>query len=383
MLLSYSTIFLAVYIQSQVFNVAALIIPDHALENNTLYDEEKPSDSHLFARDDPVTFFHQYPANDEMKFISQPLGTDLDQLKDYVFLSPAGAGVTVYVHDSGINLRHNEFTTASKNLPKANVGWLYPSRPDLNVEPTTDPTGHGTCVADKVVGHKFGVAKKANLLMVPWIDLADFDWMKAGLRAIIDDIKAKRAKDPDFLAVVNFSYKFGNTVALRDKVEACRALYKEIYDLDVVMVFAAGNSGDYGKTELKHYPALFTKDFPNAIVVGSVDINGYPSKFTEGGPLVHISAPGATDSENGIECAQGTGRSATWRPEGTSIAAPTISGFAAYLLSIEPALRKQGSVAKNVKARILKLGYIRAVGALKGVPPMPAIWNGLEGAPAC
>ncbi|KAJ5899349.1 hypothetical protein N7495_004093 [Penicillium taxi] len=382
MLPSYSTIFLAIYIQSQASNVAALVIPDYTLDNRNLHDGEESPD-HIFARDNAVKLLFQDTENDEMKFISQPLGTKLDELGDYTFMSPAGSGVTVYVHDSGINLQHDEFTQSFPGVRKGTVGRLYPYRSILDPQPTTDTSGHGTCVADKIIGHKFGVAKGADLLMVPWINVKDEKWIQAGLRAIINDIKAKRKKNSNFVAVVNFSYKLGTANDLGDQLETYRALYKEIYDLDVVMVFAAGNDGDFGRTEVDHYPALLAKELPNVIVVGSVDVNGYPSKFTEGGSLVHISAPGALNSKIGIECAQGTGKSSTWKLEGTSIAAPTVAGFAAYLMSFESALRKSGSVAKNVKARILRLGYIRAIGDLEGVPPVPAIWNGLQGSPAC
>ncbi|KAJ5898817.1 hypothetical protein N7495_003561 [Penicillium taxi] len=379
MLLSYSTIFLAVYIQSQASNVAALVIPDYTLDNGTLHDGEEPLD-HISARDNAVKLLFQDTENDEMKFISQPLETELDKLEDYTFMNFAGSGVTVYVHDSGINLQHDEFTQSFPGVRKGTIRWLYPYRSILDPPPTTDPSWHGTCVADKIIGHKFGVAKGADLLMVPWIDLQDREWMKAGLRVIIHDIKAKRRMNSNFVAVVNFSYLIGTANDLGDQLETYRALYKEIYDLDVVMVFAAGNNGDFGRTEVDQYPALFAKELPNVIVVGSVDVNGYPSKFTKGGSLVDISAPGAVNSKIGIECAHGT-ESNTVRVEGTSFAAPTVAGLAAYLMSFESALQKPGTVAKNVKARILRLGNIRAVGDLAGVPPKLAICNWLQGSP--
>ena len=46
---------------------------------------------------------------------------------------------------------------------RGGIRWLYlPGEPQIQ----SDETGHGTCVASKVVGPNFGVAKNANIVVV-------------------------------------------------------------------------------------------------------------------------------------------------------------------------------------------------------------------------
>ena len=242
----------------------------------------------------------QYNAIPEMKFLSQPPGTDVENLEDYVYLDYAGSNITVYVHDSGIYLKHEQFTLPRPpSVTAGKIEWLYPIRHGLKKfqkkkgQPTTDPTGHGTCVTSKIVGLTRGAAIGANVKMVPRINKKDDDWMLGGLEAIVKDIqKQKKALNGHFFPVVSLSYGY---IWKKDKVHAkYRSFYKQMVDLGALLVVTAGNDRR-NHANVTSYPALFAKepDFEDSmLVVGSVDIKGRPSIFSQGGPLVKIWAPG-------------------------------------------------------------------------------------------
>ncbi|KAJ5901637.1 hypothetical protein N7495_002165 [Penicillium taxi] len=391
MLISYTAILLAGCFQLQSFG-EALAIFERGLDNSEAQDEALHSTnvtddaSSVYAKRAVTDILYQNGASPEMKFVSTPEGYQAWHMEDYAFQAGAGSGVTVYVHDSGINIDHDEFTwDAPPGVTKGTVSWLYPTLGLLKKrpKPISDPIGHGTCVADKIVGQAFGIAKGANLKMVPFVDISDSGWMEAGLEIIIKDIKAGRKNDKDYQAVVNLSYQYSANMGQKE-LDGYRKRIKQLVELDAVIVIAAGNSGQHGKTSVNRYPALFALEFPDIIVVGSVDIDGLPSKFTQGGSLVKISAPGTVSSAAGsssqgfgIQCASSTDNSDIVRKEGTSFSAPTVAGLAAYLLSIQPALRHTGQVAQRVKAKIISLGYTRRSGGLH------SIWNGLSGQINC
>jgi hypothetical protein len=112
-----------------------------------------------------------------LKMMSQARGArNLAALPGYVYDSRAGTGITVYVIDTGVDLNHLVSVTYPTNtiglrltglqefeaLP-GSIRWLYlPNEPQVE----SDPVGHGTCVASKVVGRALGVAKNVNLVVV-------------------------------------------------------------------------------------------------------------------------------------------------------------------------------------------------------------------------
>ncbi|KAJ5613452.1 subtilisin-like protease [Penicillium lagena] len=336
--------------------------------------------------------WQQSPTVAEMKFLSQPPGTRIWNLVDFAFSDYAGSGITIYVHDSGINTEHEEFTRAPPpGVVKGKVEWLYPERHGLRKfekkkgQPTTDPDGHGTCAADKAMGQNYGAAKGASLKMVPWVDLQDHDWMLGGLEAIVKDIeKQKQASNGAFFPVVSLSYSLG-TLSQSNR-RKYRLYYKQMVDLGAVIVVAAGNDKQRGRENVDQLPGLFAQedDFADSmVVVGSVDIDGYPSRFSQGGPLVHVWAPGTVNSNDpklwGVECALPTGTTGYTRKEGTSFAAPTVAGVAAYLLSVYPELRVSGSSGKLVAARLKRNAYVRM--NLQG--GKPGVWNEEYGDTSC
>ncbi|KAJ5579778.1 Subtilisin-like protease 2 [Penicillium hispanicum] len=305
----------------------------------------------------------------EMRFPSQPRGADLQSLKDFAYLDYAGLGARVYVHDSGINEKHSEFTGALPEGVKrgGKVDILQPKKTASGAKiPTVkgDPDGHGSCVSSKVIGTNYGIAKSASLTVVPFVDLYNDAYMLAGLQTIVDDIKSRKKKGSGifgsskipFWAVVNLSYGLGHEVDDNpDLLEEYRKKYLAMVNEGALLIGTAGNDGN--QYLVSAYPARFAEEDAfknNMIVVGSVNTDGLRSSFSNVGSVVTMRAPGAVSETNGVpqalKCAGSTGNTvnARW---GTSLASPQVAGLAAYLYSIDPSLRGS-TAAQKIKAKI-------------------------------
>lgn len=322
----------------------------------------------------------------EMKFISQIEGTALNDMLTFSFKDYAGTGITVYVHDSGINLGDPEFTDIIPYITRGRYRWLYPKATEITglmgqdiPRPTTDenPDLHGTCVVSKIVGIRWGVAKAANVRIIPWIDLTRISYVLAGMQAIVDDIYKQRKKG-DYFPVVNLSYTLGNMLTSVQS-RSYKKFLQVLVDFDAVIVAAAGNLVR-GETNLEvdEPPALFVPDFPrNMIAVGATDVRGVPLAYSKRGRLVGIWAPGALNATHGVECAGGRKADVPKGRIGTSVAAPQISGIVAYLYSVYPGLRTAGSAAPKVLAKLRSLRFPRFAGG-----PL-CVWNGVMGEVRC
>jgi hypothetical protein len=83
-----------------------------------------------------------------------------------------------------------------------------------------------------------------------------------------------------------------------------------------------------------------------------------------------FSAPGSLDNNTGIQCASGSSNG--WiRSQGTSLAAPAVSGLAAYFISINPQLQEKGM--KGMVAQMVK-DYVKSLAWSRNGGPI-AIWN--------
>lgn len=76
------------------------------------------------------------------------------ELRTYYYDSTAGAGITAYIIDTGININHQEFG--------GRASWGFNNADRIN----SDLNGHGSHVSGIVAGATFGVAKKASLVAV-------------------------------------------------------------------------------------------------------------------------------------------------------------------------------------------------------------------------
>ncbi|KAL8880717.1 MAG: hypothetical protein Q9198_001930 [Flavoplaca austrocitrina] len=327
-------------------------------------------------RDEPKTVVKQQDSPEQLKVVSQPSKDDhVSNLKNFAYREEAGRGVTVYIFDEGANKDHKEWTTQP-----GTKRWFFPGDPNDprytidRTETDRDEDGsHGSCVYSMAVGPKNGIAKNADVVILKHTsfnpkdsdDEDEEDTVESatldGMAIILADVKEHKLQNK---AVVNLS--FGLTTALEDASrDKFRDLVKELLANDVVVVTASGNDRDpdnEDRSNIDDYPALFRRDLKNLIVVGATNNDGKTWPYTQGGDLLDLSAPG-----DQIVCA---GRKDSNRviSSGTSFAAASVSGLAAYFLSLpelSERLKHRGKTAQNVKDLILEKAYPRIDGEIK------------------
>ncbi|MEV2217153.1 S8 family peptidase [Streptomyces sp. NPDC050997] len=220
---------------------------------------------------------------------------------DRSYTSPAsgGAGVTVYVIDTGIRIDHKDFGG------RASHGWDFVGG-DRNAG---DGNGHGTHVAGIVAGAGYGVAKKAEVVAVRVLDNAGAGTTARVIAGI--DWVTKHAKKP---AVANLSlggYRNAQLdAAVRDSIRS-----------GVTYTVAAGNDG----LPASLYSPAAVKE---AITVGATDTKDAKPGFSNYGSVLDLFAPGV--SITSASYASDTGR-VTY--SGTSMASPHAAGAAALYLA--------------------------------------------------
>jgi len=212
-----------------------------------------------------------------------------------------GAGVDVYVVDTGINPYHVEFTN---RIPQAWSG-VYDGRG------FHDCSGHGTHVSGTIAGTTYGVAKKANIIPVRTLDCNGQGWASTIMAGIDWAVSYHQPGQP---AVMNLSIGGFVGAAFDQTVQSAT-------NDGITVVAAAGNANQ---------DACLTSPAKvgSAITVGATDIWDNMWSGSNYGPCVDVLAPGV-----GIVSAWIGSSTAPWTTGGTSMAAPHVSGAAAILLS--------------------------------------------------
>ncbi|EQB53373.1 hypothetical protein CGLO_06902 [Colletotrichum gloeosporioides Cg-14] len=296
----------------------------------------------------------QASAPTELVMLSQPPGVDLKTLNAYTYDDSAGAEITVYVLDSGYYARNAEYTGMAVK-PR----WIFAgSQEEKSVEEDLDPDGHGTCAGSKINGPKFGVAKQVNLVVVKaGTQASDTD---DALDRIVEDVRLKKLQGK---AIVNIS-RCRLDSATEFSKKTMREYVNEMILEDIIVIAAAGNDnraevaqGKAKAADIDSWPGLMAKDGVPVINVGAVDNTGKNASFSQGGPHVHVMAPGVQ-----LQCAANSFFSGTRKNDGTSFAAPTVAGLAAYLLALGeyPQLFEIGKVAANMQKLLMDMAYQRS-----------------------
>ncbi|MFQ3558815.1 S8 family peptidase [Streptomyces gramineus] len=213
-----------------------------------------------------------------------------------------GAGVTVYVIDTGVRITNRDFGG------RASYGWDFVDGDGS----AGDGNGHGTHVAGIVAGTRYGVAKKARVVSVRVMDdtgagttaqvIAGIDWVTAhARRPAVANLSLGGAHNAQLDAAVRNSIRSGVTYTV-----------------------AAGNNA---RPAAGYSPA----DVPQALVVGATDRTDTRAAFSDYGPAVDLFAPGVavTSDSNRSDTATAT-------DSGTSMAAPRVAGAAALYLADRP-----------------------------------------------
>lgn len=267
-----------------------------------------------------------------------------------------GAGVDIYVIDTGVRTTHAVFGG------RGTQGFTATGS-------EVDGDGHGTHVAGTAGGAKFGVAQGANMIAVKVLGddgsgsssdtIAGMDWVLQNHQ--------KRKSQPGFVgSIMSMSWGLQGTANSVDEVIAAASA------AGIHVSVAAGNDGvdACGST-----PAHLGGDNSNVVTVGSVNIDNEVSTFSNIGSCVDIYAPGEQ-----ILSSWSTGDNIINFLSGTSMACPHTTGVMATLIAADPAALGQNPAA--LKKKLLETARTSKVTGNLGGSANLLLSNGANGAAA-
>ena len=239
------------------------------------------------------------------------------ELNDTYNYTLTGAGVSVYVFDSGINSSHEEFT-----------GRIEPGFNVINdAYGTEDCSGHGSHTASLIGGTTYWVAKQVKLIPVRVLNCRSGNTSSATLYTAVNwVIEHHQTGVP---AIINLSVGMSKSIAFN---EAAQALIAD----GLIVVGAAGNQN---RDACLYSPA----SEPSVISVGGIDRAALRASYSNYGSCVDIFAPGS-DLVGAWFGSTNIYRSSS----GTSNAAPIVSGIVALMLQDNPSLT-QSQVEERLK----------------------------------
>ncbi|KAH9072766.1 subtilisin-like serine protease [Lactarius deliciosus] len=230
----------------------------------------------------------------------------------YEFDNHGGEGVNVYVIDTGINIKHEEFQG------RASWGKTIP----LN-DVDEDNNGHGTHCAGTIASRKYGVAKSATVTAVKVLGSNGSGSMSDKTQPRRPELAAAELKATGKTkhkgSVANMSLGGGKSTTLDNAVNGA-------VDMGLHFAVAAGNDN---RDACTFSPAAAEK----AVTVGASTLGDERAYFSNYGPCVDVFAPGLNILSTWIGS-----ESAVNTISGTSMASPHTAGVLAYLLSIYPSV---------------------------------------------
>ncbi|KAI9598754.1 alkaline serine protease Pen c2 [Syncephalis fuscata] len=257
----------------------------------------------------------------------------------YPYAHDGGHDITAYIVDTGVNIHHVDFEG------RATWGATIPQNDE-----DKDGNGHGTHVAGTVAGHRYGVAKNANIVAVKVLrsngsgSMSDVvggvQWVAEAHGLAAQEAKKSKKRHA---SVANMSLGGGFSRALNMAVNAA-------VEAGVHFAVAAGNDN---RDACDYSPASADK----AVTVGASTIEDTRAWFSNYGKCTDVFAPGHNILSTWIGS-----NVATNTISGTSMASPHVCGLMAYYLSQEadPSVVKP----KHLKEKIIDEA---TKGALEGI----------------
>jgi len=257
----------------------------------------------------------------------------------YTYDDTAGAGTTVYVIDTGINVAHNDF--GGRAIQGANF---------VSGEAITDGNGHGTHCAGTVGGTTYGVAKRTRLIAVKVLGNSGSGTLDGVISGVNWALSNSTGNRPNSFGSMSLGSSLNTQVnnAVSSAVSAGLAI-----------AVAAGNSG---ANACNYSPAAVA----SAFTVGATNAADQITSWSNYGNCVNILAPG-----NSILSTWIGSNTATNTISGTSMACPHVAGLAAYLRGRDSSL----STPAAVLARLRSLAVNNTVSGLPSGTPNALINN--------
>jgi len=235
--------------------------------------------------------------------------------KSFKYPASAGAGVNVYIVDTGVDVSNPEFED------RATFG--YNSLQGSSAQ--TDDNGHGSFAAALIAGRTFGVAKKANIIAVKSLGPDGSALVSDVLRGLNWVVRQHLSSD-NKKTVINLS--LGSPFSRSTNNAVANAVNQGI-----TVVVAAGNGDDNGVAQdaCEFSPSSSS----SVITVGASMSNDQVAPFSNYGTCVTILAPGVkvTSIGDGGEAGNLSGPVTGFSQQsGTSFSSPYVAGVVALML---------------------------------------------------
>jgi hypothetical protein len=254
---------------------------------------------------------------DRINQASLPLDGDLSTDFD-------GAGVDIYVLDTGVDFTHEVWDNIGKDRTTENIFNAFG-----NVTSNTDGDDHGSHVAGIAGGNGIGPSNGANVYGVKVLD-DNGSGSTSNVIAGIEEVISRHQSTSGARSVINMS--LGSTCsnqycAFESKITSIQSAH----DAGIVVVVAAGNGACNSCTRSPASSVV-------AITVAASDFTDVPPDFSNYGQCVNMWAPGvaifSACTQLRSECSGSNNLYLT--KSGTSQASPYVAGVAAQLLQKNP-----------------------------------------------
>ena len=267
-----------------------------------------------------------------------------------------GRGVLVGALDTGVDAGHEEFSGKSISFRYVSFypgSELFPSRDVYGF----DTDNHGTHVAGILAGSRRGIVPGAKLYMASVIES---ETTQTSLTRVVEGLnwllgKFAEGENQDLPAVINMSLGMPTTAPhdisraeYETRIRAMRYIIQDLLEANVLAVAAIGNSGE----DQCGYPGAFGE----TLGVGAVDFEHQVASFSGNrrpvaGPIEAEKPDLVGYGVNVLSCTERDceGRSYYDGMDGTSMAAPYVTGIAALYRGAMPARQ-----AADIREIVLK-----------------------------